>query len=68
MNPNHVVVSMRQRNLALLLLTLLVGVMATSIVEAVEDPVYEPGFVEWDIKPHERLFVEGLNAEEAVLP
>ena len=41
--------------------------MATSIVEAVEDPVYEPGFVEWDIKPHERLFVEGLNAEEAVL-
>ena len=67
MNPNHVVVSMRQRNLALLLLTLLVGVMATGMVEAAEDPVYEPGFVEWAIEPHERLFVEGLNAEEAVL-
>ncbi|MDE0869000.1 MAG: hypothetical protein OSA21_01655 [Candidatus Poseidoniaceae archaeon] len=58
---------MRQRSLALVLLALLLGVMATSAVNAAEDPEYEPGFVEWDVKPVERLFVEGLDAEEAVL-
>ena len=67
MNQNHVVVSMRQRSLAFVLLALLVGVMATGAVEAIEDETYEPGFVEWDINPMERLFVEGLNVEEAVL-
>lgn len=67
MNQNHVVVTMRQRSLALVLLALLLGVMATSAVNAAEDPEYEPGFVEWDVKPVERLFVEGLDAEEAVL-
>ena len=67
MNQNHVVVTMRQRSLAFVLLALLIGVTATGAVNALEDPVYEPGFVEWDISPVERLFVEGLDAEEAVL-
>ena len=67
MNQNHVVMTMRQRSLALVLLALLLGVMATSAVNAAEDPEYEPGFVEWDVKPVERLFVEGLDSEEAVL-
>ena len=58
---------MRQRSLALVLLALLLGVTATGAVHAAEDPEYEPGFVEWDVKPVERLFVEGLDAEEAVL-
>ena len=67
MNQNHVVMLMRQRKLVLVMLTLLVGVMASGAVKAANDPVYEPGFVEWDIEPLERLFVEGLDAEEAVL-
>ena len=67
MNQNHVVMTMRQRSLAFVLLALLIGVIATGAVEAIEDETYEPGFVEWDIKPMERLFVEGLNVEEAVL-
>ena len=67
MNQNHVVVSMRQRSLAFVLLALLIGVMATGAVEAIEDATYEPGFVEWEITPMERLFVEGLDVEEAVL-
>jgi len=67
MNQNHVVVTMRQRSLAFVMLALLIGVTATGAVNAADDPVYEPGFVEWDISPVERLFVEGLNAEEAIL-
>jgi hypothetical protein len=67
MNQNHLVMTMRQRSLALVLLALLLGVTATGAVHAAEDPEYEPGFVEWDVKPVERLFVEGLDAEEAVL-
>lgn len=67
MNQNHLVMTMRQRSLALVLLALLLGVIATGAVDAANDPEYEPGFVEWDIKPVERLFVEGLDAEEAVL-
>ncbi len=58
---------MRQRSLAFVLLALLVGVMATGAVKAIEDEEYEPGFFEWDINPMERLFVEGLDFEEAVL-
>jgi len=67
MNQNHVVVTMRQRSLALVLLALLLGVTATVAVDAARDTTYEPGFVEWDVDPFERLFVEGLNVEEAVL-
>ena len=67
MNQNHVVPTMRQRSLALVLFALLLGVTATVAVDAARDTTYEPGFVEWDIDPFERLFVEGLNVEEAVL-
>ena len=67
MNQNHVVMLMRQRKLVLVMLALLLGVMASGAVKAANDPVYKPGFVEWDIAPLERLFVEGLDAEEAVL-
>ena len=67
MNQNHVVLLMRQRKLVLVMLALLLGVMASGAVKAANDPVYEPGFVEWNIEPLERLFVEGLDAEEAVL-
>ena len=48
-----------------LCLLLLIG--ASGMVEANENLTYEPGFVEWSILPHERLFVEGLDVEEAVL-
>ena len=48
-----------------LCLLLLVG--ASGMVQANENLTYEPGFVEWSILPHERLFVEGLDVEEAVL-
>lgn len=58
---------MRQRHLALVLLILLLGVTASGFAKAAEDPIYEPGFVEWNIDQNERLFVEGLNVEEAVL-
>ena len=40
-----------------LCLLLLVG--ASGMVQANENLTYEPGFVEWSILPHERLFVEG---------
>jgi len=48
-----------------LCLLLLVGV--STAVTANNSPTYEPGFVEWNIIPHERLVVEGANVEEAVL-
>ena len=67
MNQNHLVMLMRQRKLVLVMLALLLGVMASGAVKAANDPVYQPGFVEWNIEPMERLFVEGLNSEEAVL-
>ena len=37
------------------------------MVQANQDATYEPGFVEWSIIPHERLYVEGLDVEETVL-
>ena len=37
MNQNHVVLTMRQRSIAFVLLALLIGVMATGAVEAIED-------------------------------
>ena len=37
------------------------------MVSANSSPTYEPGFVEWTINPNERLYVEGLDVEEAVL-
>ena len=47
MNQNHVVMTMRQRSLAFVLLALLIGVMASGAVDAIEDETFEPGFVEW---------------------
>ena len=50
---------------ATLSIVLLMG--ASDLVMANTDTTYEPGFVEWSITPHERLYVEGANVEEAVL-
>ena len=48
-------------------LCLLLMVTASTAVQANQDMTYEPGFVEWSIIPHERLYVEGADVEEAVL-
>ena len=48
-------------------LCLLLCVGFSGMVSANDDLTYKPGFVEWDIIPHERLFVEGADVEEAVL-
>ena len=48
-----------------LILLLCVGV--SDMVSANTDSTYEPGFIEWEINPLERLFVEGSDVEEAVL-
>ena len=38
-----------------------------SSVSAFEDPVYEAGYVDWEINPTERLYVEGMDETDAVL-
>jgi hypothetical protein len=48
-------------------LCLLLCIGVSDMVSANQDLTYEPGFVEWDITPLERLYVEGLDVEEAVL-
>ena len=48
-------------------LVLLLCVGASGMVSANTDSTYEPGFIEWEINPLERLFVEGSDVEEAVL-
>ncbi|MGB0815285.1 MAG: hypothetical protein ACPGSA_07030, partial [Poseidonia sp.] len=48
-------------------LCLLLCVGLSGMVSANTDSTYEPGFVEWNITPLERLFVEGTNVEDAVL-
>ena len=48
-------------------LILLLCVGASGMVSANPDSTYEPGFIEWEINPLERLFVEGSDVEEAVL-
>ncbi|MEC8766764.1 MAG: hypothetical protein VXX16_04450 [Candidatus Thermoplasmatota archaeon] len=48
-------------------LILLLCVGASAMVSANTDSTYEPGFIEWEINPLERLFVEGSDVEEAVL-
>ena len=48
-------------------LCLFLMVTASTAVQANQDLTYEPGFVEWSIIPHERLYVEGADVEEAVL-
>ena len=58
---------MRKRFAAMALLGLLACMTLGGFASAVEDPVYEPGYIDWEINPNERLFVEGLDVEEAVL-
>ena len=48
-------------------LCLLLCIGVSDMVSANQDLTYKPGFVEWDITPLERLYVEGLDVEEAVL-
>ena len=48
-------------------LCLLLCVGLSGMASANSDLNYEPGFKEWNIIPHERLFVEGSDVEEAVL-
>jgi hypothetical protein len=38
-----------------------------SSVSAFEEPVYEAGYVDWEINPIERLYVEGMDETDAVL-
>jgi hypothetical protein len=58
---------MGRRAKAILTLSLLLLVGVSTMVSANSSPTYEPGFVEWTINPNERLYVEGLDVEEAVL-
>ena len=58
---------MRKRFAAMALLGLLACMTLGGYASAIEDPVYEPGYIDWEINPMERLFVEGLDVEEAVL-
>ena len=58
---------MGRRSWAIGALCLLLLVGASTAVTANTSPTYEPGFVEWNVIPHERLFVEGANVEQAVL-
>ena len=58
---------MRKQIVALLLLALVSTVSLASAIEIQKDVRYEPGFVEWTMDQEEHLFVEGLNAGEAIL-
>ena len=58
---------MRKRFAAMALLGLLACMTLGGYASAIEDPVYEPGYIDWEINPMERLFVEGLDVEEVVL-
>ena len=55
-----------QPGISIVLLILLIGVIASSTVEA-QDDSYEPGYIDWQVKPVEQLFVEGMTEVDAVL-
>ena len=57
---------MANRGISIVLLILLIGVIASSTVEA-QDDSYEPGYIDWQVKPVEQLFVEGMTEVDAVL-
>jgi len=59
--------TMGRQGLGLLIVALMASLSITAVVTANTDTSYEPGFVEWTVVPQERLFVEGLDIEEAVL-
>ena len=48
------------------MLILLLGVLVSNPVTAANDS-YEPGYEDWEINPVERLFVEGMTEQEAIL-
>ena len=58
---------MGRQGLGLLIVALMASLSITAVVTANNDATYEPGFVEWTVIPNERLFVEGLDIDEAVL-
>jgi len=51
----------------LFIVALLATLSLSTAVMANTDTTYKPGFEEWIVLPHERLYVEGLDIEEAVL-
>jgi hypothetical protein len=57
---------MANRVISIVLLILLIGVIASSTVEA-QDDSYKPGYIDWQVKPVEQLFVEGMTEDTAVL-
>ena len=57
---------MANRGISIVLLILLIGVIASSTVEA-QDDSYKPGYIDWQVKPVEQLFVEGMTEDTAVL-
>ncbi len=57
---------MGKRIISILMLTILLGVIASSSVSAADDD-FKPGFLDWEINAVEHLFVEGMNPEEAIL-
>lgn len=59
---------MRRKVSIFLLFVLLSSIsLSFSAIGAEGDVTYDAGFEEWDIAPLERLFVEGEDAETAVL-
>ncbi len=67
LEPRRFRLTMGRRAKAVGALCLLLMMTWSGLASANNDFTYEPGFVEWDIIPHERLFVEGANVDEAVL-
>jgi len=67
LQPKQIGMFMRQRSITLLLLTLICGLTLSSTVNAFEETVYEAGYIDWEVSPLERLFVEGMDENDAVL-
>ena len=67
LEPKRLGLLMGRQAWAIGTLCLLLCLGVSDMVSANQDQTYEPGFVEWDITPFERLYVEGLDVEEAVL-
>ena len=67
LEPKRLGLLMGRQAWAIGTLCLLLCIGVSDMVSANQDQTYEPGFVEWDITPFERLYVEGLDVEEAVL-
>ncbi|HJM55551.1 MAG TPA: hypothetical protein QGI72_04825, partial [Poseidonia sp.] len=58
---------MGRRLWVLTAVALMFSLSMVNSVLANNDEVFEPGYVEWEINSHERLYVEGANSEDAVL-